>query len=56
MSGHVIYLTCSTEGCTTTEPIYTGDATAERFPDSGPDSFEGSFISTPCNAHAKEDR
>ena len=28
--------------------------TAERFPDSGPQSFEGSFISTPCNAHADE--
>ena len=28
--------------------------TAEQFPDSGPDSFEGSFISTPCNAHADE--
>ena len=28
--------------------------TAEQLPDSGPDSFEGSFISTPCNAHADE--
>lgn len=41
MSSHVIYLPCSTEGCTTTEPIYTGDVTTEQFPDSGPDSFEG---------------
>ena len=51
MSAHYIFLACKTDGCGKVEQIYTGDILTYDFPDSGPDSFEGEFIYTPCNDH-----
>lgn len=51
MTDHNILLVCSTKDCDETEFIYTGDVTTDSFPDSGPHSFEGAVITTPCNNH-----
>ena len=48
MSSHYIYVACITEGCTSHESIYTGEAYTELFDDSGPDSWEGETIRVRC--------
>lgn len=55
MSSHYINLFCPFPDCTASESIYTGDVYLNDFPDTGPDSFEGESISTPCNEHAGMD-
>lgn len=51
MSSHYIYLSCPVPDCSKFEQIYTGDIYTDDFPDSGPRSFEGEAIETPCNEH-----
>lgn len=51
MSSHYIYLSCPAPDCSKFEQIYTGNVYTNDFPDSGPRSFEGESIETPCNEH-----
>lgn len=51
MSTHYIYLSCPAPDCSKFEQVYTGDIYTNDFPDSGPNSFEGESIETPCNEH-----
>lgn len=48
MSSHYIYVFCSTEGCGSSEMIYTGDIQTDLFHDSGPRSWEGEAIYIKC--------